>query len=157
MIGARALRRNLTHGSGLELTILEDGEIDATDLEAGVVDADAPLDGSRIIRIRQVPRLLTLDHVHVSDRVEIAAVSHAGDGGQLATLTPEVGVADVMVVRNTNRRAILHHVAKLQTELNPAGGVLGVAIGLVAGEEQEIRILTDQVIQDLWSGARRAA
>ena len=135
VIGARALRRNLAHGGGLELTILEDGKIHAADLEAGVEDADAPLDRSRIKRIRQMPRLLTLDHVHIGDRIEVAAVSHAGDGGQLTTLAPEVGVADVMVVRNTNRRAILHHVTELQTELDPTRGVLGVAIGLVTREE----------------------
>ena len=81
VIGARALRRDLAHGGGLELAILEDGEIHAADLEPGVISRDAALDRTRIERIGQMPRLLPLHHVHIGDRVEIAAVSHAGDGG----------------------------------------------------------------------------
>ena len=50
-------------------------------------------------------------------------------------------MADVVVVGDGDRRPVAHDVAELQAELDPAGGVLGVAIGLVAGEEQQVGIL----------------
>ena len=50
-------------------------------------------------------------------------------------------MADVVVVGNRDRRPVANHVAELQAELDPAGRVLGVAVGLVAGEEQQVGIL----------------
>ena len=48
-------------------------------------------------------------------------------------------------------------VAELQAELDPAGGVLGVAVGLVAGEEEQVGVLPLEVLDDLGPQAGGAA
>ena len=50
-------------------------------------------------------------------------------------------MAHVVIVGNADRRPVADDVAELQAELDPAGRVLGVAIGLVAGEEEQVGIL----------------
>ena len=157
VVGARALLRDLAERPGLELTVFQDGEIHAADLEAGIEYADSPLDGGRVESIREVPRLLTLDHVHVGDREHVTAVRITGRGREFTVFAPEIGMTDVMVIRDADRRTILHHIAELQAEFDPAGRVFGMAIGLVAGEEEKVRILTEQVVEDFRPSARRAA
>ena len=66
--------RNLALRAGLELAVLEDREVDAADAQAREIDGDAAFDRRRIDRIGQMPRLLPLHHVHVLDRIEVAAV-----------------------------------------------------------------------------------
>ena len=101
-----------------------------------------------------MPRLLALDHIYIGHWEHITAVGIARRGRELAILAPEIRVTDIMVVRDTNRRAILHDLAKLETKFNPAGGMLGMAIGLVAREEEEVGILPEEVIQNLGSRTR---
>ena len=42
-----------------------------------------------------------------------------------------------MVVRNTNRRTIANDLTKLQPKLDPACGVLRMAVGLVAAKKDK--------------------
>ena len=113
--------------------------------------------GLGVRRVGQVPRLLPLDHVHVGRGVEIPAVGAVGSIAPLAVLAPNVRVADVVVVRDRDRGAVPDQVAELQAELDPASGVFSVPIGLVTGEEQQVRVLGEQVLDDLRPTARGAA
>jgi len=63
---------------------------------------------------------------------------------------------DVMVVWNRDHRSILHDLAKLKAELQPTGCVLSVVIGLVAGEEQDVRILLLEIFNNAGPGSGRA-
>ena len=64
-------------------------------------------------------------------------------------------MAHVVVVGNRDRGPIPHHVAKLQAELEPAHGVLGVPVGLVAREEEEVGIGGPQAGHEFLPLARR--
>jgi len=65
-----------------------------------------------------------------------------------AIFTPEVGLADVVVIGDGDGGTVAHDVAELHAEFEPAGGVLGVVIGLVACEEEDVGILRDEVLDD---------
>ena len=54
----------VTLRAGLEFAILQNGEVDAADPHARVVDADAALNGTWIVGVRQMPGLVALHHVH---------------------------------------------------------------------------------------------
>ncbi len=61
-----------------------------------------------------------------------------------------------MVIRNGDGRSVTDDIAKLQAKLDPARGVLRVTVRLVAGKEQQIWILSFQVVDNLRSQPRRA-
>ncbi len=113
--------------------------------------------GAGIHGVGQVPRLLALHLVHVLDRIKIAAVGVVLSQRAFAVLAPEIGMADVVIVGNADRRPVAHHVAELQTELDPARRVLGVTIGLVAREEQQVGILRLRLSMNLGPQAGGAA
>ena len=154
MIGTRSHFRNGALGAGFKFAVLEDGEGNPTVGEVGEIHADVALDGGGIDRVGEVPGLLTLDHVDVCGWVEIATAGTSGIGGENAFFTPEVGLSDVVVVGDGDGGAVAHDVAELQAELEPAIGVLGVVVSLVAGEEENVRILLDEVFENdrTWSG-----
>jgi len=58
-------------------------------------------------------------------------------------------MSDVVVVRNADRRTIAHDLPELQTELDPAGGMLRVTVGLVAAKKEQIRVLFFKIVDDL--------
>ncbi len=160
VIGPRSHRRDGAHRTRLELAILEDREVDAADAQPREIHADALADRRGIDRVRQVPALRALHHVHVGRREEVAAVRAAAVRRVAPFFTPQVRVSDVVVVRDADRRAILDDLAILEAELDPAGRVLGVVIRLIAREEEQIRILTQQPLHDFRPralGSRRVA
>lgn len=154
MVGARAHFGNGALRAGFELTVFKDGEGNAGVGQVGEVNTDSAFDGLWINRIGEVPGLLALDHVDILGGVEISTAGAGLGGGFNAFFTPEVRLADVVVVGDGNGGAVAHDVAELHAELKPAGGVLGVVIGLVSSEEEEVGILFDEVLEDqrAWAG-----
>ena len=149
VIGPRTQLRDLAGGTGLELAVLEDREIKPANPQPGEVNPDAPLHRRRIRRVGQVPGLLALHHVDVGDRIEVSAVGIALQGGAVAAFAPEIGVPDIVVVGNADRRPVAHQLPELQPELDPAGCVLGMPIRLIPGEEEQVGILREQARDDL--------
>ena len=95
-----------------------------------------------------MPGLVSLDHVDVFGWVEISSAGAGGVGGLDAFFTPEVGLADVVVVGDGDGGAVAHEVAELQSKFEPTVSVLGVVVCLVSGEEEEVGVLCDQVFED---------
>ena len=60
-------------------------------------------------------------------------------------------MTDVVVVRDADRGPIADDVSKLQTKLDPPGGVLSVSVGLITAKKQKVRILPPKVSDDLRS------
>ena len=104
-----------------------------------------------------MPGLLALDLIDVGDGVAEAAVGIAFDAGLFAALAPEVAVADVVIVWDADGGAVADDVAELEAELDPAGGVLGVAVGLITAEEEDIGVLSAEVVDDFGAGADGSA
>jgi len=73
---------------GLEFPVFDDGKVDASDIQCGIVDADTALDGRGVVGVGQVGGLCKLDFVHVLGRHDIAAVGRAGKGGFDAFFAP---------------------------------------------------------------------
>ena len=92
-----------------------------------------------------MPGLLALDHVHISWRIEIAASGASGRGCLNPLFAPEVGLADVVIIWDGDGGPVSHDIAELHPELEPAGGVLGVVVGLIAGEEEDIGIVVEEI------------
>ncbi len=155
VVGPRAHLGDRPAGPRLEFPILEDRTVEAAHHEPREIDADAPGDRCGIERVGQVPGLLPLDHVHVVGGIEIAAVGAVLPLGLLPGGAPQIGLADVMVVGDRDGGPIAHHVAELQAELDPAGRVLRVAIGLIAGGEDQVGIGAPQALHELLAGSRR--
>ena len=65
-------------------------------------------------------------------------------------------MADVVIIRDANRRAIANDIAVLQAKLNPAGGMLGVPVVLVATKKQQVRIDLSEIFHDLIARPGRA-
>ena len=84
--------------------------------------------------------------------VEITSGWSGRSLGHLSVFSPEVRLTDIVVIWNRDGGTIFHDVTKAQSELNPAGGVLGVMIGLISGEEEKVRVLLNQVRKN--GGAR---
>ena len=94
-----------------------------------------------IIGIRQVVSLAALHHVDKGSGIHVTAVRGSlFASGCLAALTPEVTVADVMVIGKAHGRAVFEKLGKLNTVLKPAEGVLIMVVGLVTSKEDQIRI-----------------
>ena len=148
MVGARSHFWNGAFGAGFEFTIFEDGKGNPGVGEVSEIDADIALDGLGVDGVGQVPGLLALHHVDVFGRIKISATWARGIGGFDAVFTPEVGLADIVVIRNGDGRSVAHDIAELHTELKPAGGVLGVVIGLVSGKEEDVWVLRDEIFDD---------
>ena len=143
-------------GAGLELPVFEDREVEPAEHEPREIDRDPLLHRRGVDRVGQMPGLLPLHHVHVGSRIIKPAVGAGLLQGPLAVGAPEVGMAHVVVVGDRHGRPITEHVAELQAELDPADGVLRVAVGLVAGEKEEIGIEDLQVCHQLVPRARCA-
>ena len=123
--------------AGFKFPIFQNSETDASHVELGVVNADALFDWGRVERVGEIPRLLALNHFDERRWVHISAVGRAAlSCGFCPTFTPEVAVTDVMVVGDTNRRAIFHQVLELHTELEPTKGGFVVHVVLVTGKEK---------------------
>ena len=103
-----------------------------------------------------MPSLLALDHVDVFGRVEISTAWSGRIGGLDAAFTPEVGLADIMVIRDRNGWTVAHNITELHAKLKPARGVLSVVVSLVAREEENVRILRDEVLNDKRAGSGSA-
>ena len=136
VIGARSHLRDFAERAALELAIFENGKVHSANPQAGKIHRDAALDGRGIDGIGQVPGLLALHLVHVVHGVEVAPVGAIGSQTLLAVLAPEIAVAHIVIVRDADARTVAQDVAELQAELDPADRVLGVAVGLVPGEEK---------------------
>ena len=156
VVGPRAHLGDRPKGTGLELAIFQDRAVEATHHEPCKEHADALGHGGGIDRIGQVPGLLPLHHVDVGGRVEVAAVGAVFPLGLTAAGAPEVGMADVVVVGDRDGGPVADHVAKLQAELEPADRVLRVAVGLVAGEEEQVGIGLPEALHQFGPRPRRA-
>ena len=131
----------------LELAVFEDGEVDAADIQAGVVDADSLLDRRLVVRVGQVRGLLPLHHLHVLGGASVAALAVAVH--LPAAAAPDVGLAHIVVVRDGHRRPLPHELAEVLTELQPELRVLCVWVDLIPGEEQHIRIELHDAVDDV--------
>ena len=149
--------RDLACGPRLKLAIFQNREVDAADRHPCEVDADVPVHGGGVRRVGQMPTLLTLNLIDIGYRVAEATIRISFDSRDLATFPPKISVTDIVIVGNTDRRAIANDVAKLQAELNPAGRVFRVAIGLVATKEEYIGIVRAKVVDDLSAWANGTA
>ena len=54
---------------------------------------------------------------------------------------PQVSLADVVVIRDGDARAIAENLTEREAEFQPCGGVFFVIVGLITREEHEVRIL----------------
>ena len=156
MVGTRPHVGDRPERSGLELPILQDRTVEATHHEPCEEHADALGHGGGIDGIGQVPGLLPLHHVDVGCWVEVAAVGAVFPLGLAAAGAPEICMADVVVVGDRDGGPVADHVAKLQAELDPADRVLRVAVGLVAGEEEQVGIGLAQALHQFGPRPRRA-
>jgi len=153
VVGARAHFRDGALRAGFEFAVFEDREGNAGVGQVGEIDANSALDRLGIDGVGEVPGLLALDHVDVSGCVVIATAGAGGVGRLDAFFTPEVGLADVVIIGNGDGGAVTHDVAELHPELEPARGVLGVMVGLVARKEEDVGILRDEVFDNQRAGA----
>ena len=157
MIRTRAHFRNLTGRAGLEFTILQNREVHAAHIEAREVHANAAIDRLGIRRVRQTRGLLALHLVHILNRKLVAAIGITRDGGPFAALAPHVTVTHIVVVRNADGRAVPDDVAVLHAKLNPTGRVLGVTVMLIPPEEQQVRIMMPDILDNLLTRTGGAA
>ena len=153
MVGAWAHLRDLASRPALELAILQHGKVNPTDRDSREVNADAAIHRRWIRGVRQMPRLLALHLVDILHRKLVPPIGAAREGRVFTALTPHVTVTDVVVVRDADRGPVADDIAKLQTKLDPPGGVLSVAVGLVATEKQQVGILPPEVGDNLRSTA----
>ena len=94
--------------------------------------------------------LAALDHVDKGCRIHEATIRGAlGALGCLAALAPEIAVAVIVVIEQADGGAVLDDVSKLDPVLQPAVGVLIVVVGLVPGEEDQVRIERVQVFDQV--------
>ena len=156
VVGAGAELGNRALGTGLELAVFEDREIQATEHQPREVDRDPLLHRRGIDGVGQVPGLLPLHHVHVRRRIVVAAVGAGLLQGTLSPGAPEIRMAHIVVVGDRDNRPVAEHIAELEPELDPAHGVLRVAIGLIAREEQQVGIENPEVRDQLIAWAGRA-
>ena len=139
VVRTRTLLRDQAARTRLELAVFDDGEADASPVPVGVVHADAALDRRRVERIREVTRLGALDFLDVFDGHEVAAVVTRAGVRLLAALAPDVGLADVVIVGDRDRRTVLDHVTEVASELEPRRVVLAVVVDLIAGRRRAHR------------------
>jgi len=85
--------------SAFEFPVLDNGEIDLTHYQVGVVDSNPLLNGCGIKGVGQVGSLTAFHHLHILMVVGVTTVSSSPDGGYLTVFSPKVAVADVVVVR----------------------------------------------------------
>ena len=156
VVGPGTELRDRALGAGLELPVFEDREIEAAEHQPGEIDRDPLLHRCGIDGVGQVPGLLPLHHVHVGRRIVVPAVGAGLFERAFAVRAPKVRVAHVVVVGDRDRGPIAEDVAELQAELDPAHGVLRVAVGLVAREKQEIGIENPEIRDQLIPRAGRA-
>ena len=157
MIGTWPHFWNLAGRAGLELAILQNGKVHAANIQAREVHANAAIDRLGIRWIGQTRCLLTLHLIHILHRKLVTAIRIAGDSRPLAAFAPHVPVTHIMVVWDTDRRAVSDYVAVLHAKLNPTCGVLGVTVMLITPEEQQVRIVVSNILNNLLARPRCAA
>ena len=64
---------------------------------------------------------------------------------------------DIVIVRDGDGRAVSHDIPELQSELNPTRCVFGVPIRLIAGEEEDVGVVLEKIVNDLWACTGSAA
>ena len=69
--------------------------------------------------------MLTLHHFHILMMIDVPAAMAGGFFGDLPTFTPEIALADVMIVRDSDARAVAKISPEGKAELQPGGGVSG--------------------------------
>ena len=119
VVGAWALSWDQAHWSGFEFAIFEDGETDAPKRQVCVIGADAALNGCRIVGIRQMPSLGALHGFDIGCRHDVAAVGAAPVGRHLSGFSPEVGLTDIVIIRNGDRRAVACDVTEIMAKAQP--------------------------------------
>ncbi len=76
---------------------------------------------------------------------EISAIVTRSGFGFLPALAPQVSLTDIVVVGDRDAGAVAENFPERETEFEPRCGVLLVVVGLVACEEDKIRILVVDV------------
>ena len=66
-------------------------------------------------------------------------------------------MAHIVIIRDADGGTVAEQVAELEAELDPAGGVLGMAVGLIARKKQQVRILRLELVDDFRALASRPA
>ena len=148
MVGARSHFWDRSFWTSFKLAVFKDRERDASVGEVCKIDADITFDGLWVNRVGEMPSLLALDHVDVFGCVEISTAWSGRISGLDTALTPEVGLADVMIIRDRNGWTVPHNITELHAKLKPARGVLSVVVSLVAREEEKVGILRDEILND---------
>jgi len=138
VIRSRSLLWNKALGARLELTVLDDGETDSPDVQRGIINSDAALDGCRVVRVGQMACLGAFDLLDVPDGGVVSTVVAGTGVGLLATGAPQIGLADVVIVRDGDRGNLTDDLAEVLAEPQPVLEMLGVVIDLVAAEEQQV-------------------
>ena len=157
MIGTWPHFWNLAGRAGLELAILQNRKVHAANIQAREVNANAAIDRLGIGWIGQTRCLLTLHLIHILHRKLVTAISITRNGGPLAAFAPHVPVAHIVVVRNADGRPVPDNVAVLHAKLNPTGRVLCVTVMLITPEEQQVRIVVSNILNNLLARPRCAA
>ena len=108
------------------------------------------LNGCGVERIRKVPRLLALDHINKFRRKHIPTIGGTSFAQRFFTpFAPDIAMSNVMIIRDADRRAILHDIGKLHAKLQPTIGCFLVGVILVTSKKEQIRILFLQVLYKL--------
>ena len=132
VIGTRSLLGNSTRRAGLEFAVLQDREVDVAPIQVGVIDTDALADLVRIGGIRQVAGLGAFHLLDIDTGLGISTIGSTGQRRYLSALAPEVRLADVVIIRQTNRGTVLDDRPEVTTELEPRRVVTVVVVDLVA-------------------------
>jgi hypothetical protein len=98
-----------------------------------------------------VAALLALDHFHILVMEKVATVIAGLCLGDFAIFSPEIALADVVVIGDGDAGAIPKYLAEGEAKLEPCGSVFFVIVGLIAREEQDVGILVVDVAHILWA------
>ena len=102
MVGPWPHLRDFARWAALKFAILQHSEVHTADGDAREINADVAIHGRGIRAVRQMPRLLALHLVDVLHWKLVAPVGATREGRVFAALTPDVAMADIVVVRDAN-------------------------------------------------------
>ena len=104
----------------------------------------------RIHWVGEVAGLGSLDFLDVDSRLPVTTVGIAAKRRDLSAFTPPIGLPHVMVIGQTDSRAVFDNVTKVTSKLQPRRVVSIVVVNLVAGKEQHVGVdffdIVDQVL-----------
>ena len=63
--------------------------------------------------------LSTFNFLDIDSRLGVATVCSATERRNLSAFSPQIGLADVMVIRQTNRRKVFDDLTKIASEFQP--------------------------------------